>query len=272
MAFFAKAHVTMNGKNNGSALIMVLWSLVLISFLAGEYLDHNRGKACLAEYAWDSLRQNEAIDSVLHLFATESWPVSGQDPKDGTWAGFSPNGIDLWVKVETESKRMNINTAQDSQIRENIQELLGEEHWDEADGITDAILDWRDTDLLVRTNGAEEEDYNSKDIAYKPANGPFKVLSELLLVKGVTTRLFWGDPMSGILTKEAETPESTPFSLLDAFTIYPKNTKRVSLAIPGRGNGYSFVTAFLVKKNNRWEIMQLYRTMLVTSGKEIELS
>ncbi len=272
MVFSAEAYVTMNGKNNGSALIMVLWSLVLISFLAGEYLDHNRGKACLAEYAWDSLRHSEAIDSVLHLFATESWPVSGQDFRNGAWDSFSPNEIDLWVKVETESKRININTAQDSQIRENVQAILGEELWDEADSITDAILDWRDTDLLVRTNGAEEGDYDSKDIAYKPANGPFKVLSELLLVRGVSSRLFWGDPMSGIQTKEEEKKESTSFSLLDAFTIYPKNTKRVSLVIPGRGNGYSFVTAFLVKKNNTWEILQLYRTMLVTSGNEIELS
>lgn len=248
----------MNGKNNGSVLIMVLWSLVLISFLAGEYLDHNRGKACLAEYAWDSLRQDEAIDSVLHLFATESWPIPDEASRNGTWTRFSPNKVNLWVKVENETKRININTAQDHQIREKALELLGDHRWEEADKLTDAILDWRDKDLLVRTNGAEEGFYDVEGVAYKPANGPFKVLTELLLVRGVSNRFFWGDPMSP--------------SMLDAFTIYPKNTKRVCLVIPGRGNGYSFIAAFLEKKNNRWEILQLYRTMLVTSGKEIEFS
>ncbi len=263
----------MIGRTNGSALILVLWSLVLISFLAGQYLDHNRGKACLAAYSWDALQQNEAIDSVLHLFATESWPVPDDEAgKNGAWTDFSPNDIDIWAKVENESKRMDINTAQGSQIREKVQGLLGEESWDEADRITDAILDWRDADLLVRTNGAEQGEYDSRDVAYKPANGPFKVLTELLLVRGVSTRLFWGDPMSGILTSEEETKDSISFSLLDAFTLYPKNTKRISLIIPGRGSGYSFVTAFLGKKNNKWEILQLYRTMLVKSGKESNLN
>jgi len=272
MAFPVKAHITMMGRTNGSALIMVLWTLVLISFLAGEYLEHNRGKACLAVYSWDLLQRNEAIDSVFHLFAAESWLVPGEPSRDGAWTVFSPNDINLWVKVENESKNMNINTAPDSQIREKVQALLGEESWDEADRITDAILDWRDTDVLVRTNGAEQGDYDARDIAYRPSNGPFKVLTEMLLVRGVSTSLFWGDPMSGILTEEEETKELKTLSLLDAFTIYPKDTKRVSLVIPGRGNGYSFVTAFLVKKNNRWEILQVYRTMLVTSGNESELS
>jgi hypothetical protein len=258
--------LTPNVKNNGSALIIVLWTLVLISFLAGQYLDHNRGKAGLAENAWDSLRQKEAVDSVLHLFATDSWPVPDQENREEKWNRFSPNEIDLWVKVEGESNRININTATNSRIREKIMELSEDDLGDEADQLADAILDWRDTDLLVRTNGAEADFYVAKGIGYRPANGPFKVLTELLLVKGVTPGLFWGDPMTGILTgKEGES------SLLDEFTIYPENVKRVSIVIPGKGNGYSFITVFLEMKNARWDILQLCRSMLVTET-EIELS
>ena len=128
-------------ENNGSALILVLWTLVLIGFLAGEYLEHNRGKACLALNAWDSLKQKEAVESMLSLFATDSLPIPTEDSRKGTWDLFSPGGIDLWVSVNNESKRININTAQDSQIRDKILKLPGEVFYDEADWLADAV-DW----------------------------------------------------------------------------------------------------------------------------------
>ena len=156
-------------------MIIVLWTLVLISFLAGQYLDHNRGKAGLAENYWDSLRQKEAVDSVLHLFATDSWPIPDQESRKEKWNSFSPNGIDVWVKVEDESNRININTATNSRITEKILELSEDETEDEANQLADAILDWRDTDPLVRTNGAEADLYDALGIGYRPANGPFKV-------------------------------------------------------------------------------------------------
>ena len=73
-------------SENGSVLIIVLWALVLIGFLAGEYLDHNRGKACLAMNVCDSLNQKEAVDSVLNLFSPDSWPVRAirTSPEPGT--------------------------------------------------------------------------------------------------------------------------------------------------------------------------------------------
>jgi len=255
-------------SNNGSVLIIVLWSLVLIGFLAGEYLDHNRGKASLAVNAWGSLKQKEAVDSVLSLFSTDSWPIPGDDNLFGTWNAFSPGGIDLWVKVDSESNRININTASDGQIRNKILEMLGEDHFDKSDQLTDTILDWRDTDTLVRTNGAETDFYDSRGLLYKPANGPFKVLTELLLVKGVTTDVFWGDPIAGLVSEEEEEIEPLHFSLLDEFTIYSRDVKRVSIVVPGKQSGYTLITVFLEKEKGRWKVLQLYRSMLVSAGRE----
>jgi len=257
--------------SNGSALIMVLWSLVLIGFLAGEYLDHNREKVGLAINVWNSLKQRESIDSVFHLFATDSWPMSGQDEGNGAWTVFSPGGIELWAKVESESNRININTAPDSQIRTRIHEIMGEGGIDEADPLADAILDWRDKDTLVRTNGVEAGFYESRGLSYVPANGPFKVLTELLLVKGVTPDLFWADPLADFLRGKEEERDLTTPGLLEAFTIYPKDVRRVSVLVPGKQNGYTLAIAFLEKKHGRWDILQLYRCMLVTSKEEMQL-
>ena len=71
--------------------------------------------------------------------------------------------------------------------------------------------------------------------------------------------------MAGILTGEERKEKPMPRSLLDGFTVYPKNVKRISIVIPGKGTGYSFITVFLEMKNARWDILQLCRTMLVTS-------
>ncbi len=254
------------GAYDGSVLIVVLWSLVLIGFLAEQYLIHNRGKAGLAANTWESLRQKEAIDSIMHLFATDAWPIPGEEDKSGIWSHFSPAGVELWAKVEDESKRIDINTAADNQIRDKILRLLGQEHQDEADRLSDAILDWRDVDPLVRTNGAEAGFYNSQGLAYTPANGPFKVLTELLLVKGVSQDLFWGDPMATLLANpESEEMEAMSSSLLEEFTIHPKTVKRISILVPGKQNGYLFVIAFLEKNKGRWDVLQLCRTMLTTS-------
>ncbi len=249
---------------------MVLWSLVLIGFLAGEYLDHNRGKASLAVNAWDLLKQKGALDSVLHLFATDSWPIPGENDRSGTWTAFSPGGVDLWAKVDNESNKININTAPDNQIRNKILELLGEVYSEESDRLTDAILDWRDTDTLVRTHGAEADAYDSLDLVYRPANGPFKVLTELLLVRGMSSDVFWGDPLTDLLAEEDKEIEPMPLSLLDEFTIYAKTVKRITIVVPGKQNGYTLITAFLEKKKGRWDVLQLYRSMRVASGREAQ--
>ena len=252
----------------GSTLIVVLWTLILISFLAGEYLDHNRGKASLAINAWDSIRQREAVDSIFHLFATDSWPIPGENQKEGKWFHLAPGGMDLWVMAENESKKININTAPDNRIRSEILDLLSEENLDQAEQIADNILDWRDKDSLVRTNGAEEDEYNSMGLLYKPANNSFKLLTEMQLVLGVSRELLWGDPMTSIQQEEDEETDSVPHSLVGTFTIYSKATKRISVIVPGKGNGYTFIMAFLKKEKNRWNIQQQYRTMLITNKKD----
>ncbi len=59
--------------------------------------------------------------------------------------------------------------------------------------VADAILDWIDTDTAQRQAGAEEDYYSGLDPPYAPRNGKLESLDELLLVKGVTRQLLFGD-------------------------------------------------------------------------------
>jgi type II secretory pathway component PulK len=59
--------------------------------------------------------------------------------------------------------------------------------------IADAVVDWLDADDSQRTNGAESAYYGGLSPAYLPRNGPLGTLDELLLVRGVTPTLLFGN-------------------------------------------------------------------------------
>lgn len=57
----------------------------------------------------------------------------------------------------------------------------------------DAILDYRDGDSDTRAGGAEQEDYDRLPHPYVIPNGPLSTIEELLLVKGMTGALVYGE-------------------------------------------------------------------------------
>jgi type II secretory pathway component PulK len=91
--------------------------------------------------------------------------------------------------------------------------------------IANAILDWIDPDDTPRANGAENAYYQSLTPPYRCKNGPLDSLEELLLVRGVTPQLLWGNDWNrnGIL----DPGEDTSNGQLDLgwsayFTIYSR--------------------------------------------------
>jgi type II secretory pathway component PulK len=59
--------------------------------------------------------------------------------------------------------------------------------------IVDAIIDWIDTNATARPAGCESDYYLGLDPPYKAKNGPLDSLEELLLVRGVTAPLLFGN-------------------------------------------------------------------------------
>ena len=255
----------------GSVLVMILWMLVLISFLAGQYLAHNREKADIAQNAWTAFRQRQAISSVIQLFSTDAWPLSDATGADGSWFRLFPDDVGLWVRVGKESQRINLNKAPDGEIKQKITLMMGDNFQREADAVSDCILDWRDTDSLTRMQGAEEKDYKAKGLNYRPADGPFNVMSELLLVMGVTPGLFWADPLQLI---EADLSsfyiqsekEKVPMALSDGFTIYSGETKRISLLVPGSETGYLYMNIFMAKESGHLAVVDSLQFMGVAEA------
>jgi general secretion pathway protein K len=191
------------GNQKGFALLTVLWVLTVLmvivfsfSFLARtETLSaffyrkgiENRflAEAGIERGILELFYRKQNINNVLQLEGSELWKIDGQSNSgqlgDGTYQ----------VEMTDESGKININTVPELVLRRLIDNLGVEKG--EADIIVDSIMDWKDKDDLVRLNGAESDYYQSLPNPYKAKNNDFEVLEELLLVRGVTKGLFYGD-------------------------------------------------------------------------------
>lgn len=111
-----------------------------------------------------------------------------------------------------ESARLNLNLLDqlqldDEQSRAILMGLPGM-----TEEIADAIRDWIDADDTTREYGAESEHYESLTPAYSAKNGPLETTDELLLVRGVTPLLLYGEDANrnGLLDPNENDGDASP--------------------------------------------------------------
>jgi general secretion pathway protein K len=90
---------------------------------------------------------------------------------------------DAWQADEVQKKVwLNLLSSEEFELTE-----------EEAENIIEAIVDWIDEDDDVfGFGGAESSYYQSLENPYSPRNGPMEFVEELLLIKGITSELFYG--------------------------------------------------------------------------------
>lgn len=136
-------------------------------------------------------------------------------PPDTDGNGWTQLG-EGWYKLEIidTASRLNINTATGAQIAA----LPG---ISDDPSIAAAIVDWRDADDTVATvttsagsfTGAESDYYQSLNPPYYAKNAPFDTVDELLLVRGITPTLLYGQ--AGAATPPGQPDQSALDEELD---------------------------------------------------------
>jgi type II secretory pathway component PulK len=110
--------------------------------------------------------------------------------------------------ITPESAKLNLNVASEEQIAELLTPLLLDLGIEAPQEYINALLDWRDADSDVRDNGAEDEYYNNLEPGppYNAKNGRFDTVEELLLVKGFTAAILYGEDVNrnGILDENED--------------------------------------------------------------------
>jgi len=196
-------------RENGVALFMVLWVLILLSAIVTEFCFAMRTETNMVR---NFKEQTEAYHialaglnrAVIELVRNEFSPeketlLEDGEPSEDTSKRWRMN-TDIpqipfarghfKVRIENEGGKIDLNTADEALLKLLLDGFDVEEQ--KKDIIVDSILDWRDENDLHRINGAENAYYQSLSEPYKCKNGDFDAVEELLMVRGVTTELFYG--------------------------------------------------------------------------------
>lgn len=196
-------------KNDvGIALFLVLWVLVLLSVIVGEFCHAMRTevnitrnfKEMTESYYIAEAGLNRAVIELIKNggkpFVTTDEDQDTEATKKIKWRiNFENPTIpyadgQFEVRIENEYGKINLNRADKALLRAMLGQFDLEDT--EKDIIVDSILDWRDKDDLHRINGAEKDYYLSLENPYPCKNGDFDSVEELLLVRGVTSDIFYG--------------------------------------------------------------------------------
>lgn len=170
----------------GFALLIVLWSLVILALLGTHVVATGRTEALLASNLRDAAMAEAAADGAVHrtLFnllglGTTRWPPQGR-------FRVMLGGVPVDVAVENLTGRVNPNTAAPELMRAVLRGVGVE--GDRAAALADAIADWR-APGPKRPHGAQAAEYRAAGRDYGPAGRPFRSLDELGAVLGMTPDL-----------------------------------------------------------------------------------
>lgn len=219
--------IQLQRRESGIALIIVLLMIVVLAVLAGTFAASMKVETKLArnasfdtEFEWLGRSGIEAAKYVLGQDG--QGPLGQVDSLNEVWAGgpgtdtndlmaefplssfeVAP-GKSFSVKIVDLDRKFNINLADEMILRQALT-LVGVDPASQAT-IMDSILDWIDPDLNTRVNGVESEHYERMDPPYFAKNGPIDDMSEVLLINGVTSPMYWGSSAGGhvsVLNREA---------------------------------------------------------------------
>lgn len=126
-----------------------------------------------------------------------------------------PNDDEEFIRIGAtdEASKLNLNSASPTQLQRFLERMLADREDVDQRAILDAILDWRDTDDQLSGESADTEGqyYAQLDKPYRVKNGPFDSVEELLLVKGITGQILYGEDFdrNGIRTLNEEDGDLT---------------------------------------------------------------
>ena len=270
-------------RQAGVALVMVLWTVMFLFVLVSNFASSMRVQAKIARNYVDQTRAYYLARSGIELGAAriverldyaerhatrnlDRLPednFSRDEEQDEEQDEESEEQVALWhldgapneteidnatviVYITREESKIDLNTTNPALLRNLLNEwgLEGEA----VDVVTDSIADWRDADNLHRSNGAENDYYESLDPPYEAANSDFTSVEDLLRVRGIGPELLY-KPQS--IEQELENDEKQAYEirLIDCLTVFnPEGTIDVRYASKPVLEALPFMSPALVNR------------------------
>jgi general secretion pathway protein K len=238
------------GNNRGIALLLVISVTTILIAAALEYNRRARFAVLSATVARDRLTLSQMTASGIHAamaLLAKDRAESNIDSLQEDWA--NPDKINellseipfddgtLSVTISDEMGRIQVNalvTFPDSRSFNESQRRLLERYFNslrdaseeipedsQPTAIVNSLKDWLDSGddgAITGLSGAESAYYQDLNPGYNSRNGPIADINDLLLIKGITSELFYGS---------TDTP-----GVSDALTVYGMT--------PGAGTSFTF--------------------------------
>jgi len=177
-------------SQQGIALVLVLWVLLLLTIVTGSFSLMARMDRLEANTLLSGTQARMSAEAAINLAV-----LALRDPEDETRMRADGrvyetelDGVLVEVSAIDERGKLDINAADELTLA-NIFIGNGME-MEAAEMLAAAVLDWRDMDELERVNGAEEDAYFAAGLQIGPANRPFMMTEELLQVIGMPYELY----------------------------------------------------------------------------------
>ncbi|MDQ8193374.1 type II secretion system protein GspK [Coraliomargarita sp. SDUM461004] len=181
-------------RQQGSVLVAVLAITLLLSFIITRFIDEaiedleyraifnepsdvRSFSYSMLEVALATIHEVALIDEGKLFAPEQGWA----DPIQ--YAGIAiPNGWEVSIQINDESGKLPINTMEEDTLNRMLEESFDFD-FGTARELSSMLLDWIDSDDSRRLNGAESDDYLSRDPPYRAANAPLQSLDELSLIE-----------------------------------------------------------------------------------------
>lgn len=202
-------------KQRGSALVVVLWILMIIALIVGLFafemqleskvisLERKRFKADqlalagveMAKAMLSYKEEEETKDAIGQRIPNEDpWVNEALKITDAIPVSYSETfgGGTMNVHVDYEEGRRNIRKMTHDDWRLLFEQAgIPNTKWD---AMLDCLDDWQDENDLHQLNGAESDDPFYKKRGYECKNAPVDTVDELLLIKNWGEEVLYGTP------------------------------------------------------------------------------
>jgi general secretion pathway protein K len=241
-------------RRSGSALIVAVWVIALLSLMIGSFAFEMKLEAKMASYYRQRMKAEKiaqsGIDKARFLLdlSSEIDPKNPDDPHlEKSWydqtkrlkEGLNVVSIteplgegELSLTIIPEPSLINVNELKTYGDWEGVFDLGGipEEEWPK---LFDAFNDWIDGDDVPHTDGAESDDYYLKlDKPYRAKNAPLDTVDELLLIKGFTNTYLYGGSLEqpDDRGRSSDEPPKTISGIADLLTTYGSRQVNINAA------------------------------------------
>lgn len=206
-----KTMCEMREAEHGMALVVVLWILAFLGVIFITFTFSMRTELAAASNFREQAESYYIAEAGVYRAAAEIMNADRNVPPDstaydalnehwhtnpGAYQGVPFGQGRYWVTVTDEDGKMPLNGPIAPQYDAMLRRLFsnaGVRDEKLLSTIVDSIQDWRDSDKLHRLSGAEDDFYRSLPVPYRAKNANFDSIDELLLVKGMTPEILYGN-------------------------------------------------------------------------------